>query len=82
MFMKSKSWMLLAAIGQGVLFSLALTGAVRISYWLLGKTLSESAAGNLLLASSLLTGGLCAFLYLRYRKAAVVAAGEENGHKG
>jgi hypothetical protein len=61
----SKRWMMVAAVGQGVLFSLALTGAVRIVYWLLGATLSERVAGNLFLTSSLLTGALCAYLCAR-----------------
>lgn len=68
MLLKSKRWMMLAAIGQGVLFSLALTGGVRIVFWLLGRTLSEHAAGNLFVISSLLTGALCAYLYGRYAK--------------
>lgn len=70
MFSMSKRWMMVAAIGQGVLFSLALTGAVRIVWWLLGMALSERAAGNLFLISSLLTGALCAYVYARYLKQA------------
>ncbi len=70
MFLLSKRWMMVAAIGQGVLFSLALTGAVRIAYLLLGKSLPESVAGNLFLLSSLLTGALCAYLYARSLKRA------------
>lgn len=66
----SHRWMMVAAVGQGVLFSLALTGAVRIGYWLTGSELSERAAGNLFLVSSLLTGALCAYLYVRSLKRA------------
>lgn len=65
MFPMSNRWKMVAAIGQGVLFSLALTGAVRIAYLLLGATLSDSVAGRLFLISSLLTGALCAYLYAR-----------------
>lgn len=64
----SKRWMMVAAIGQGVLFSLALTGAVRIACWLFGTTLPDDVAGNLFLVSSLLTGALAAFLYSRSLK--------------
>ena len=48
--------MMVAAAGQGVLFSLALTGAVRIVCLLFGTTLPESVAGNLFMISSILTG--------------------------
>jgi hypothetical protein len=70
MFPLSRRWMLVSAIGYGVLFSLALTGAVRIVYMLLGKTLEESVAGNLFLISSLLTGALSAYLCARSLKQA------------
>lgn len=65
MLMKSKSWCMLAAIGQGVLFSLALTGLVRMTCWFFGTELSTSAAGNLFTVSSMFTGALCALLYSR-----------------
>lgn len=65
MFPLSKRWMMVSAIGQGVLFSLALTGAVRLACLLVGLELSEQVAGHLFLGSSLLTGALCAFLYAR-----------------
>jgi hypothetical protein len=74
MFPMSKGWMMVAQIGQGVLFSIALTGAVRIVFWLFGMTLSESAAGNLFVISSLLTGALCAYLYSRNLKYAEPSA--------
>ncbi|MBI2826748.1 MAG: hypothetical protein HYX69_18910 [Planctomycetia bacterium] len=61
----SKHWMIVAAIGQGVLFSLALTGAVRIACWLAGTTLADRVAGNLFLTSSLLTGAICGYLCVR-----------------
>jgi hypothetical protein len=70
MFPMSKSWKMVAAVGYGVLFSQALTGAVRIACWLLGTTLSVRAAGNIFLISSLLTGALCAYLCSRSLKAA------------
>jgi hypothetical protein len=60
-----KRWMLLSAIGYGVLFSLALVGLVRISLALVGLTLADSAAGNLFLVSSLIAGGVAAFMYGR-----------------
>ena len=65
MFLKSKILMMLAAVGYGVLFSLALTGGVRIACMLLGMTLPASAAGNLFLAGSLLAGGVSAYAYGR-----------------
>lgn len=68
MIPKSKSWMMVSAVGHGVLFSLALTGGVRIVFWMIGENLSERAAGNLFLISSLLTGALSAYLYSRYLK--------------
>jgi hypothetical protein len=64
-----------AAIGQGVLFSLALTGAVRIACLLSGTTLSERIASCLFLISSVLTGSLGAYLYARMRKRADAHAG-------
>lgn len=68
MFPMSKRWMMVAAFGQGVLLSLALTGAVRIVCLLLGQTLSESDAGNLFLISSLSLGTFFAYQYARYLK--------------
>jgi hypothetical protein len=46
MFLKSKILTMLAAVGYGVLFSLALTAGVRIACILLGMTLPASAAGE------------------------------------
>lgn len=66
----SKRWMMVAAIGYGVLFSVALTGAVRIAFVLCGATLSDRASGNVFLISSLLTGALSAYLYGRFLKGA------------
>jgi hypothetical protein len=63
MSLKSKVLMMVAAVGYGVLFSLALTAAVRMVCLLLGTTLSASAAGNLFLVSSLLAGGVSAYAY-------------------
>lgn len=60
-----KRWLVVAAVGQGVLFSLALTGLVRFVCFFRGTTLSEQTAGNLFLASSLLTGALCGYLCVR-----------------
>ena len=68
MFPMSKRWMMVAAFGQGVLLSLALTGAVRLVCLLLGQSLPESVAGNLFLISSLLLGTLFAYQYARYLK--------------
>jgi hypothetical protein len=70
MFPMSKFWKMIAAVGYGVLFSQALTGAVRIACWLLGTTLSVRAAGNLFMISSLLTGALSAYLCSRSLKQA------------
>jgi hypothetical protein len=61
---------MVSAVGQGVLFSLALTGLVRIVYWLSGASLPENVANRLFMISSLLTGALCAFLYSRALKSA------------
>ena len=69
MFLKSKGWMLIAAIGHGVLLSLALTGGVRLACFLMGMPLSSSAAGNLFLAGSLVAGGASASLYGRRLRA-------------
>jgi hypothetical protein len=60
--------MMVAAIGYGVLFSLAFTGAVRIVCLLFGTTLPENVAGNLFLISSMLTGALSVYLYARFLK--------------
>ena len=68
MFPLSKRWMMVSAIGQGVLFSLALTGGVRILCLLLGITLPENVAGNMFLVTSLLAGSLSAYLYGRSLK--------------
>ena len=65
MLLKSKIVMMVAAVGYGVLFSLALTGAVRMACLLLGTTLSPGAAGNLFLAGSLVAGGVSAYAYGR-----------------
>ena len=52
MIRMSKRWMMVSAIGQGVLFSLALTGLVRIGFRLCGATLSQQAAGNLFFSAA------------------------------
>ncbi|MCC9606181.1 hypothetical protein LOC69_09815 [Blastopirellula sp. JC733] len=59
----SKRWMFVVAIGQGVLFSMALTGLVRFGYWLSDTPMSQVAADRLFVTSSLLTGALAATLY-------------------
>jgi hypothetical protein len=63
MFPLSKRWMMVAAFGQGVLFAMALTGALRILCMLLGITLPQNVAGNLFVLTSLIAGGLSAYLY-------------------
>ncbi len=65
MFLKSKRWRMVAAIGYGILLAQALTGAVRLTYLLLGTTLPEGAAGNLFLAGSLVAGSISAYLCAR-----------------
>lgn len=65
MVLKSKILMMLAAVGHGVLFSMALTGGVRIACWLLGTELPSSAAGNLFLAGSAVAGAISAYAYGR-----------------
>lgn len=71
--------MMVSAVGQGVMFSLALTGGVRIVCRLLGTPLPEHVAGNLFLATSLIAGSLSAFLYSRYSKHATVNRLETGG---
>jgi hypothetical protein len=66
MFLESKILMMMAAIGYGALFSLALTGGVRACCLLMGTTLSTSAVGNLFLVSSLLAGAVSAYAYRRH----------------
>ena len=61
---------MVSAIGQGVLFSLALTGLVRILCWLSGASMPQDVANRLFVISSLLTGALCAYLYSRTLKSA------------
>jgi hypothetical protein len=63
-------WKMVSAVGYGVLFSLALTGAVRISCLLRGTTLPDDVAGNIFMISSVVTGALSAFLYSRFLKQA------------
>ena len=76
----SKRWKMVAAIGYGVLFSVAFTGAVRIACFMLGKTLPDNVAGNLVLISGLLTGAVTASLYGRFLKhGEAVAAAEQRG---
>ena len=69
MIQLSKRWKMVSAVGYGVLFALALTGAVRIGYKLSGHEMPESLPGNLFLITSVLAGALSAFLYGRYLKA-------------
>jgi hypothetical protein len=65
MFLASKRWRLVSAVGQGVIFALALTGLVRIVCLLTGAPLSESAAGDLFLLSSLTAGSISGYLAAR-----------------
>ncbi len=69
MIKMSKLWKMVSAVGYGVLFALALTGAVRIGFWLAGGELPQSVAGNLFLVTSAVAGSLSAFFYGRYVKA-------------
>jgi hypothetical protein len=66
----SKSWKLVAAIGQGVMLSLALTGLVKIACRLLGTQVPDSVAGTLFLVTSALAGGLSVYFYSRSLKKA------------
>jgi uncharacterized membrane protein len=70
----SKRWMMVAAVGQGVLFALALTGCVRIAFRLFGTPLPNNVAGNLFLLTSLVAGSLSAYLYARSSKPAQAEA--------
>jgi hypothetical protein len=68
MFPMAKRWMLVAAAGQGVLFSLALVGAVRLGSLLLGVALSDALTNQLFVTSSAVAGSLCAWSCARYLK--------------
>jgi hypothetical protein len=81
MLTMSKPWLIVSAVGQGVIFSLALTGAVRIAFWLVGTELSERAAGNLFLLSSLVAGSISGFLCVRYLKAKEASGGMPSGEQ-
>ena len=70
MIQMSKRWKMVSAVGYGVLFALALTGAVRFGYLLSGREMPETLPGNLFLVTSVVAGALSAFLYGRYTKAA------------
>jgi hypothetical protein len=74
MFLKSKILIMVAAIGYGVLFSLALTGGVRMVCWLLGTELPTKAAGNVFLTSSLLAGAVSAYASGHYARLSAPAA--------
>ncbi len=56
----SKTLMILASIGEAIWFSVAMTGVAHITCSLIGTQLSEHAAGNLFMISSLLTGSIAA----------------------
>jgi hypothetical protein len=64
----SRRLQFVAAIGYGVLFALALTGAVRIACFLTGTPLSEHVAGNIFLIISLVAGSISGFVYVRTLK--------------
>ena len=70
MFPNTKRFMMLAAIGRGVIFALALTGGVRITCWLFGVTLPDNVAGNLFLLTSAVAGSMSAYLYSRSLRSA------------
>jgi hypothetical protein len=76
MFPLSKRWMMVSRFGYGVLLSLALVGAVRLVYRLLGTRLSEEAAGYLFLIGSLSMGTLFVYLYTRSLKHAELAGNQ------
>jgi hypothetical protein len=76
MFPPSNRWMMFAAAGQGVLFSLALVGAVRIGCLLAGHALPESIANSLFMASSVLTDALGAWSCSRFLRNAPPAREE------
>jgi hypothetical protein len=77
MFPMSKRWMMVAAVGQGVLFSLALVGAVRIGCLNFGITLSEAFANQLFVSSSAAAGSLCAWSCARYLRHSAKARDEQ-----
>jgi hypothetical protein len=60
---------MVAAVGYGVLFAVALTGGVRIGYALVGKTLPDRVAGNMVLITSLVAGSLSAYFHSRFLNA-------------
>ena len=66
----SQRWKMVAAIGYGVLFSAAFTGAVRIACFMLGKTLPDNVVAIWSLSAGLLTGAVTASLYGLFLKMA------------
>lgn len=67
----SKRFLLVASIGQAVLFSLALAGVVELTATALGMPISTSSTGRIFLLSSLLTAPLAAY----YNTAGLIVAG-------
>lgn len=77
----SQRWKMVSAVGYGVLFALALTGAVRIGYKLSGNEMPEHLAGNLFLITSIVAGSLSALLYGRFLKATEAQAASSTDAK-
>jgi hypothetical protein len=74
MFPLSKRWMMLVAIGHGILFSFALTALMRIVSPLCGIELPEPIPGRVFLFCSVLAGAISAHLCARSMN-----AGNRNG---
>lgn len=70
MFPMSKRWMMVAAVGRGVLFALAVSGGVRLVSLMIGKPASERVAGNVFLLTSAVAGAAAVYLYSRSLRAA------------
>jgi hypothetical protein len=68
-FLQSKRWKLVAAIGYGVIFALAFTGALRIAAYLFGTTLPEDIAGTIFATTAAIAGTVSVLFYARYLKA-------------
>ena len=68
MFLQSKRWKFVAAVGYGVLFALAFTGFLRIAAYLSGDTLPQETANSIFAATAAVAGTVSVLIYAQYAK--------------
>lgn len=68
MFLQSKRWKFVSAVGYGVLFALAFTGSLRVAAYFSGSSLPQETANSIFAATAAAAGAVSVLIYARYAK--------------